>query len=365
MKAQVQTESLNNALNTITRLVPPVSGNVTLETKDGKTLTILAQGDASECVVIVSCDSLKAKKDVLFSVPLDGLRTAVRGRKEVELEFDKQVLSIRSGSFTANLNTIDAISMESIEEEGEKEKPKKWKMEGEQSAWLAKATKQVALQANSLTGDYMPLSIRLDSKRAFVTCYDKHHFAFLQSKEINGDLDLTLPIETVQGILDVFQGANFTIEMVSKRITVRNKIIRVTLAVPEVEEGSLTIDDVIAVSKEATKMKGIDITMPADVLRNFLAASKAVALKERAELTATGEGKKIKLQVQTLSGQVKESLPIEKLSKKTGFKVDYTFFEEATRKLTGENVTFKAVASEFLLFNSDNLYVMVSTNQES
>lgn len=361
MKAKIQTEVLNNAFKVIGRLAPPNSSNLIVDC-DGKQLILRSQADGAECSVIIPCEELKSKKE-LFAIPFDSLRTAVRGRQTVEITFDKQVLKVKAGSFSAELNTIEALKPESIEEEN-KEKPKKWKVDAEQATWLSAAARAVALQANALVGEFMPFSVRLDSKRAFVACYDKHHFAYLQSKEVTGDLDLTVPIDTIQAILEVFQGASFVIESTSSALVVRNKTVNARIAVPEIDKDSITLDDVMVVAKEATKVNGVEVSLPTDELRNFLDASKAVAVKERAELRASGEDKKLKMVVQTLSGSAKETIKSPGLKKKTAFNVDYTYFEEAVKKLSGETITFKSVKSEFLLFNSDNLYVMVSTNQQ-
>ena len=209
----------------------------------------------------------------------------------------------------------------------------------------------------------MPLSIKLTSKGAFVSCYDNNHMAFTRDKETVGDLDVTLPLDTVTGILDVMNSASFTMKVSKAVLQIKNKLVDASLSLPASES-----DDVIAVSavmdkaKEAVSAKGASVEVSKQDVLAFLDNAKSVATKERAELKIAGDTGKVSLEVVTTGGEAKATIKA-KVDKKFKANIDLEYFQEAIGK-GGENLVLKIVDSSFLLLEASNSYAVIALNQD-
>ncbi|QRE00289.1 hypothetical protein [Burkholderia phage BCSR5] len=359
MKCKLESDLIQDALRVIQRLAPPTSGNVNIHS-EGKKLYLKSQSETAQCDIQVPCE---VKGDALFAVPLDSLVTATKGRKELEVEFNKQMLNIQSGKLKVQLATVDAIVLED-EQDAKKEKGKSWKVDAEQAAWLKAAVAQAALKPTALLQTFMPLSVRLTDKKAFVACYDTHHMSFVTSKELKGDLDFTLPLDTMTAVLDVFHRSAFKLEVSGAEVKISNKLASVILQLPVVEGGeTLSIEDVIQIEKQAAKVDGTMIELDKGAVTAYLDSVRAIVAKERAELLCSTEKGKVKFKVATANGSASESMKAA-VKKAQEFKVDLEYFDEAVRK--SRAVGFKLVENEFLLFSTGpGCSLVVSLNQES
>jgi hypothetical protein len=187
--------------------------------------------------------------------------------------------------------------------------------------------------------------------------------AFLNSKEITGEMDVTLPVDTIQAVLDTFSKSPLKMQMGQSNLHVSNALVKVAVALPQAEDNStVSVDDVINKAKSAIKEEGLNIEVSKKDILDFLDNSKAVATKERGELTIQTEKGKIKLEVVTSNGTTKTVIKAN-VATNVKVKVDFEFFQEAISKCL-ELVNFRIVGDSFLCFcTKENTYVLVSLNQ--
>jgi len=352
MQAKIESASIQDALKTVLRLAPPASGNVTFDVQEK--IYLRSFGELNQCHVRLP-GSPKGKAS--FSIPATSLQDAVKGRKEVSIEYKNTMLNISAGSYKADLATVDAIMLEAPQSEG---KPEKVQITGEQAQWLKQAVSAVSLKPNVIVSAFMPCGIKLTKKGAYVACFDSTHMAFIKSKEITGNCEFVLPLDTVQAVLDIFSSSDFTMEISASSIRVRNKATQVILSVPELDSSLPKLAQVISTSEEAVTAKGKAIEVPKEDLVAFLDNSRAVAIKERAEIEVNAKESKAQFLMKTANGTVKASIACK--AKAISFKVDFEQFDEVVRK-SGDLVSIRVVNDAFLLAQTSKTVMIVALNQ--
>jgi hypothetical protein len=356
MQIKLESDALQEAIRVISRLSPPVSGNISLQTNANK-LFIVSNGETSTCSINVPCEV--SGKENIFAVSLSALKDATKGRKELTILYDKTLCKISSKAYRCELATTDAIELDKEDEE----KSKPIKITSEQATWLKSAISTVALKPTALLASYMPLSIKLTDKGAFVACYDTNHMAFLNSTEIKGDLTLNLPIDIFSAVLDAFNGSSIKLELSKSNLYVSNALIKVMLGIPQEDEKSIKIEEVIETAKGSKTSKGKEIEISKSALLAFLDNAKAIATKERAEIKMELEKGNIRLEVKTTSGTVKSNIAASCTDTGNAL-IDFEFLDEAVRK-SAESVVMKLVDEQFILFKLKAGSVVVSLNQEN
>jgi hypothetical protein len=358
MNATIDTEILQEAIRVSLRLSPPVTGNVTLHS-DGKNLHLHSAAELSRCSVLIPC-AVTGK--ALFAIPTDSLAAASKGHASLEMAYDKTMLNMKGGRYKASLTTVDALQVEESDA-AEEAKGQSWDLTVDQLQWLKSAVAAVALKPTQNITTFMPVSVKLTSKSAFVACYDQQHMAFINSKEVNGDMELTLPIETLTAVLDTFNKLACTMTVTNSSLIVKNKLVNVSLALPEVnDDAALSPDLVLEKAKEASRADGLAIELDKKDVSAFLDNCRSVATKERPELSVVTEPGKVRFEVATTNGIVKTYMKCS-IKKAVKFKIDYEFFDEAVRKC-GDQVLMKLVADSFLMFKTKGTSLLVALNQD-
>jgi hypothetical protein len=345
----------------VTRIAPSEGGAVTIHC-DGTKLYMKGNSALARCTVLIPCE---VSGKALFAIPVESLRNAIKGRKTLKVKYDKTMLSVVDGKYTSSLATIDAIG---VDEEDSKDKGQLWKLSTEQVSWLKTSVSNVALKATeSVTALFMPVTVKLTSKNAFVSCYDAHHMSFLVDKEITGDLDVTLPLDTFNTVLDVFNKSPCSMRVTDSFLYMKSKTVDCVLALPSKEEAGETVlvldaSELLSTAKETMNAKGTELAVEKDEMLLFLDNARAVASKERSELSVTLEDQKMLLEVKTSNGISKVALKCAS-KKKSSFKVDFEYLDEAVRKC-GTVVEFRLVDSGALMFKTAKAYTVMSLNQD-
>ncbi|QBQ74682.1 beta clamp protein [Burkholderia phage BcepSauron] len=360
MRAQVETVLINEAVKVITRLAPPVSGAITLEST-GAVLKVHSQAELSRCSVTLPCE---VEGEMLIAVPTEAISAAVKGHDSVELELKQSLLRITDGAYNTRLTTQDALELE-IEED--KSDAKVWKVSAEQLAELHSMVKAVALKpvANMATS-IMPISIRLTKKGAFVACYDANRMCFMQSKDLVGDLDITVPLDLMSAVLDSFKGASCTIKVTDSLVYVQNPVLDVVLALPASDEDAVIDTDMVQEkAREVRKVDGTVIEIVKKDIMAFMDNARAVATKERSELAITTDKGKIGLLVKTTNGVSKTSIG-GGVNAKLSMKADFEFLDETLRKCSDQvQIKFVDDAQAFIMVKAANgVYSLVALNQD-
>lgn len=355
MQASIDADIIQEALRIAQRLSPSLTGNITLES-DGRRLYLHSVADLSRCRILLPC---KVTGECLFAVPTAALTAAVKGRKTLNFTYGKTVLNIQSGSYKLELTTVDAIQAEE-QAQGEGEV---WELTAEHLAWLKQALSAVALKPTANIIAYMPVSIRLTAKSSFIACYDEQHMAYTTTKEVTGDLSVTLPLDTLSAVVDTFGSHPCKMQVTGSALFLKNKILDVQLALPEGNGTGVTADEVFEKAKEASAAEGHKFVVPKKTLSAFLENARAVATKERMELGVGAETGLIKMTVTTANGTAKAKSKAA-VKSEFAFKVDYDYFDEALKKCQDE-VHVKLVDDAFLAFKTSSSTVLVALNQDS
>lgn len=350
MKIQVEQSSLQASLEVITRLAPPVSGNVTVKS-NGKRVQLVSLAELSRCTVVMPCTVDKPGE---FAVPLQMLKDASKGREQIEMHYKNSVLNLMSGKYKAELSTVDVVPLDDLEPEDGHET----ELGLDQSAWLKKALREIALKPTAILSSWMPVGVRLTDKSAFVCCYDLQHMSWVTAKEVTGDLECILPIETLTAIVDVFHKSPFTIKQTKTRIEVKTKHTKVYLNTPTVDDLP-SVADVQGKARAASKIDGDTFSLDKAATVLFLDNARSILGKERSEIKiAAGKGS-VDLTIQTGNGRVATTV---KGGGKGEFKVDFEYFLEGIAK-AGESLEFKVVQGAFLAIKQDGVSTIVALNQ--
>ena len=251
MKIKVQGSVLSNILKNISRIAPPLNNALTLKVEKNK-FSLIAINEVARCFYSVPTESIEGEGSVCVSI--EALKSAIAGRKELTLYEQEGVLKIVSGNFKINLATQEIISYEFEEEENVK--TQSWQVTTEQASWLKQAVTNVALTPTAIM-ENPPLVVKLSNKNAFVCCYSSDHLAFALTKEITGNLELSIPCETFMNVLEVFSKQNFTLSKSDTKLTVSNELCEVSVSLPSQEY----LPSQIIIDKEECEMDADEIMM--------------------------------------------------------------------------------------------------------
>lgn len=350
IKIQLELEALQAALEVVAKTAAPTSGNITFSS-DGAKLTITSLADLSRCYVVVPA-TVEGKGE--FAVPLQAVVDSTRNRKNLELLYSKSMLSVKSGAYKADLATVDVIALDPLDaEEGHT-----WKLTPEQAQWLRSGIRNVAMKPTALLSSWMPVGIKLTDKSAFIVCYDTQRMNWETSKEVTGDLEILMPLESMSSIVEVFHKSAFSIKQSKSHIEIRNKLIRVHMSIPTADDLP-TLSDVQAKIKEASKIDASTFTLAKDSVLSFLDNARAVIGKERAEVQVSSREKGLELLVKTGQGQVKNAL---KGTGKGTFKIDQEYLQELVSKAPAE-LTLNVVENAFISMKLEKSSAIVALNQ--
>jgi hypothetical protein len=357
MYFKIENDAMQEALRIITRVAPPAdgAGNITIRST-GKKVYFNSSNDTNRCEINVPADV--SGKENVFAVSLNAMRDATKGRGTLEVAYEKTLCKIKSGNYKSELPTVDAMQID----EGEDKKGESLKVDAEQAKWLRSALSTVSLKPTQLIATYMPLSIKLTKKGAFVSCYDPNHMAFINSSEITGDLEVRVPLDMFSSVLDVFDKSGFSLALSPSSLYVSNKLVKVIMALPEVDENDLKLDEVLEAAKGSKAAKGIEINIDKAEILKFMDNARAVATKERSEIKIQFGDNKMRMEVSTSNGSVKTVLK-SNVKKSVDVLIDFEYLDEAIRK-SGPQVDMKLVDSEFIAFKLAKGTVVVSLNQE-
>lgn len=357
LEATISVRTLQKQLQVITKLVPPASGNIAMQFTKGN-LYLYAMNDLASCKSLVPCESCEG--ELSFGVTFDALKTILVGHETIKFSYSNTMLVCTSNNYRADLATVDAVEIEAFKNrELVKGEAKTLSIDAETGKWLKEACGEVRLKVVEALSPYMPCLVHLDSKGAFVSCYDNHHLSFIKTSKVKGDLDFTMPCDTLYDVLSAFQGSSFKMELLPQQLTIKSKLMAIALSQPASDTylEMSTLTGLINQAKEADKQA---ITVDRHLLQRFLGASKAVATKERLELKFKTQGKNLHLQVRTITGNVNQVLPMEKAVSIKEFSLDYSYFEEAIGKDDSEKVTIAVIEGRFIVVGFGNGYTIIS-----
>ena len=350
MKFNTEAQLLVEALSVISKLAAPDSGNIVFQV--GKKFRVFSSSQVNSVQVTLP---IKTEGQAEFGISLDSLRQAIKGRSELQCVFKNTMLGIKSGRYSAELATVDAIKEESQET--------KFKSEIDLSADDMQSLKQmvnsVALKPNSLLASFMPCGVRMHKKGTFVSCFDTTHMAFTSTADLKGDAEFILPLDIVLLVTGVFtSGAKIRISDAS--VEVSNKLVTAVLAIPSLDSDLPSLEDVVNQSKAVKSATGTDLSLPKDDLITFLDNSRSIASRERSEVRFSSQDSKIELSVMTTSGQVKTSF---KHKGKTKFVIDFEYFDEMVRKCP-DTVELQLVGDAYLKAKTKSCYLVTGLNQD-
>lgn len=349
MELKIESSVIDKALNVITRTAPPVSGNVNIKAEGGK-LRFFTQSELNRCITLLPC---AVSGEAEFAIPIQALRDAIKGRAELSMVFDKQMLKLKSKTYMAELATMDATPIDRIEV-GEHEE---WALDAATAKWLKSALSEIALRPVVEISPYVPVGILLTPKGVFCSCFDHHRMTWTRSKEIKGNLKLVLPLDSMQSVLEVFDGQPFKIRIGKGMVEVKSKFTEVGLAIPDLSQTGITLEQVCSKVEDLEAFKASVSVSPKAEISAFLDNAKSVLTKERSEVVAdkaTGVW-----MLKSISGTAKAKIPA---SKPAAFKVDYGYLVDAIAKAP-EEVTLSIGGDQFVAVKMKNSTTLITQSQ--
>lgn len=356
----LDTALLNEAFRVALLLAPPSGGTLTFAAENGS-LKIHSSSDYNRCSILLPA---VLEGSALFALPVEALKDAVKATKQVTLEIPEgtsalQVKSAGTAKYRARLAVMDALEPEDVEFSGDEKSFTK-----EQLDWLKNALAEVSLKPQTLLSPYTPAIIRMTKSGAFVACAHFGHMAFTSSDTVTGDLDVTLPYDTIRSVLDAFEGDDCTVSFSSSALRVQNAILDVVLALPDLRDAA-TIDQVLEVAEMAKESAGESVVLDYKEVKDFMARCKAIREKSKLEITFTATKEATLLKAVTTLGDAQMEFPAS-VKAKTQFAIDAETFEELLAKSDKKEVALGADEDAgFVVMSNGPTHMIISMNTES
>lgn len=330
---------LTESLRILQRLATNADNTITVQATD-KGIFLHAYGDVSWAQVRLSGTAKGAGE---FGISADTLKEAIKGHAELEMTYKNSVLLIKSGTYSAKLATSDSNLPElPVDKEGTV-----IKLDAQTVANLKSGVTAVQMKESSLLNQAIPLGIKLTEKGAFFACFDNQRMNFCQDKELKGDMEFTIPVSMFQTMLDTVGQGAFTIRMKGSTVEIKSSMVKANLGLPADDPNAITLDSVLEKAKVLSKMRGDMVQLPRETVLGFLANCRAVALKERSEISVNVEGGKATLAVKTYAGTIQRKFKVE--GPDCSFLVDYEFFCSLFEGQSEESVGILVESGAFLL----------------
>lgn len=364
IRIKTDAQTIIRQLRVLSKLAKPETEQISLQVK-GNNLYLYSYNNLAAFKSLIPCDSVEG--ELTFNVSLDALRTLLLKRSEIELTYVNTMLRIRgAGGFKAEVATSDALNLEAIEETQEraKENSKHWDLTVEQGKWISHAVNAVNLKAVTELAPFMPATVRVNETGAFTACYDMNHLIFTQTSDIIGDIDLSMPCDTLVSVFDSFAGQKFSLMVSESHLVVSSELMTVALSLP-INANYLSSDQLYTqVMENFMKSEGVDLTLGKRELLDFLDSCKAIATKERLEIFGTTpDSKRLGMRVKTANGNVEQCVSVEAAGN-VKFYLDFGYFDEAVRKCDVEEVKMKVISDKYIVVNlGHDVYAVISQNR--
>jgi hypothetical protein len=358
--ANLDTALLNEAFRVALLLAPPSGGTLTFAAENGA-LTIHSSSDYNRCSIFLPA---VLEGSALFALPVEALKDAVKATKTVSLEIPEgtsalQVKSAGTAKYRARLAVMDALIPDPVEFSGDEVAFTK-----EQLQWLKDALAAVSLKPQTLLSPYTPAIIRLNKDGGFAACAHFGHMAFTSSDTVKGDLDVTLPYDTIRSVLDAFEGDECTVSFSSSALRVKNAVLDVILALPDLRDAA-SIDQVMEIAEAAKESVGESVVMDYKEVKDFMARCKAIREKSKLEITFNATKEATRLRAETTLGDVEMELA-GSVKKPAQFAIDAETFEELLAKSDKKEILLNSFDAEgFVVMNNGPTYMVISMNTAS
>jgi hypothetical protein len=358
--ADLDTALLNEAFRVALLLAPPSGGTLTFAAENGA-LTIHSTSDYNRCSILLPA---VLEGSALFALPVEALKDAVKATKTVSLDIPEgtsalQVKSAGSAKYRARLAIMDALVPDPVEFSGNEVEFTK-----EQLQWLKEALTAVSLKPQTLLSPYTPAIIRLTKKGGFAACAHFGHMAFTSSETTTGDLDVTLPYDTIRAVLDAFEGDECIVSFSSSALRVRNAILDVVLALPDLRDAA-TIDQALEIAEMAKESAGESVILDYKEVKDFMARCKAIREKSKLELSFDATKDSTHIAAETTLGDAQMEFP-GSVKKPVQFKIDAETFEELLAKSDKKEICLGAdQEAGFVVMSNGPTYMVISMNTES
>lgn len=358
--ANLDTALLNEAFRVALLLAPPSGGTLTFAAENGA-LTIHSSSDYNRCSILLPA---VLEGSALFALPVEALKDAVKATKTVSLEIPEgtsalQVKSAGAAKYRARLAIMDALIPDPVEFSGDEVAFTK-----EQLQWLKDAIAAVSLKPQTLLSPYTPAIIRLTKDGAFAACAHFGHMAFTSSDTVKGDLDVTLPYDTIRSVLDAFDGDECTVSFSSSALRVKNDVLDVILALPDLRDAA-TIDQALEIAEMAKEASGESVVMDYKEVKDFMARCKSIREKSKLELAFEATKEATRIHAETTLGDAQMELA-GSVKKPVQFKIDAETFEELLAKSDKKEISLGSdEEAGFVVMNNGPTYMVISMNTAS
>ncbi len=345
---------LLEAIRILQRLAPSTEGLITVQA-EGDTVLLYSFSDLNTARVHLT-GSVEGSGD--FGIAADALKDAIKGHNDLELSIKNSILAVKAKSYSAKLATIDSH----IPDFASNKSGTPIKLDAETVGNMRAGVQAVQMKESSLLAQIIPIGIKLTEKGGHFACFDNQRMNYVRLKELRGDLEFTLPLPTVQALLDTVGSGSFSLRVLSSHVEVKSPLVRANLALPAEDPNAISFTTVLEKARVLAKMSSDTIKMNREKLTRFLANCRAVALKERSEIVVKIEDKRATLTVTTYSGTITTTFKVDAAD--TAFNVDYEFFCSLFEGVKSDELEFMVESDAFLMARNADTVRVVSLNNE-
>lgn len=300
----VEVNGVQEAIGYIKKIINPSTVSVWTE---GSSLKIGASSEGA--ALILSMPVLKLASDVKFSVPLDVLYGALKGRKTMDIVTEDNAVKCTSSRYTSTLSVSEFLVI---------------KTEGKGDPVIISGEHQEALTAAlSLSIDPVwdnnpvTAAIRIGKSNMEIVFYDSHHIAYRKLPiSSNKPFDFSLPVDTFARISSVAGRAKYKMSISESSIRAGNSSFDLVLP--------LTHGSVNPPENAYALLKTLDSKQSkchATVQRKFLdlaLENTATFHEPRAYLSLVTKPNALSLQIKSSVGSAQASVPYSKNRKRLG-----------------------------------------------
>ena len=310
--------------------------------------------------------------DGFIEIPADQFLSALKGRKSGALSFKDNVLRIKSGNYSAEVNTTESKGLEAIDiPEGED--VQEFTITPALHQLLSTKLPLIRIERiHSALPDVM-LNVRISPKTAYMASYDAQQLCFVNVKlgkdeVIEEKLNLCLPYTRFTSFIKDLPVADCRVYVNGATLTAVSKQFKVKIALPHIEPDSFHDPEVVFEKAKGIKeLTGKVFTIPLEQLQGFLDNSRTlVSVGTEVSFVPAKGGTMIKIESQ--HGSTKLTVKGEVVEK--AFSLDHRFVqtllskqERGTKKVaqdeeeTVKEVSFELIDDAFALCRANATYL--------
>ncbi len=344
MKIKIDSDLLAEKIKAITRVIQ--AQVISFEVKD-KRLYVSGQSNGNSCSMNVPVSVLKASKNTTFSIQAATLIGAIAKRKEIEIDISENSLVIKASRFEAELIVQQFEPIVVVSEEIKTGST--FKIKEDILKLIAGSLNKIELKP-LISQDTINIGVWASKEGTFLTCFDFFQSSYLFDKTVTGNIKFSLPSSTFIMLSKEFRQEQYKMSVNDKELFAYNDNFELSVALPQQEGDTISIDDAYNFYKNLKDVKTRSIKLQTSGIANLLENAKAIYEKS-STFTIEVKGNKAQLKLRSSYGNMDSTVLLEEsIDTPLKFTCDFGSFASILSKASSSIVL--RVSDRFILFTN-------------